>query len=177
MVKSWATCIRVGTTAGEMQGHCINRSERLGAATPVAVRKEFLCSSRTTGFLGVTRSQQWDGAGQEGPGEEVSWCCGVVTVHSMQDWQWCVADEAPTVSWVRGVGAGILSLYLSIDHPELFFYKSFRVLVIRHELHERNFGIFFPWEAVRKLVMWSAWGCSCAFVGTRTGWRSQSWAN
>lgn len=50
--------VQVGATAGERQGHCMDRSERLGAATAVAVRKEFLCSSRTTGFLGVTRSQQ-----------------------------------------------------------------------------------------------------------------------
>lgn len=58
MVKSQATWIRVGATAGERQGHRINRSERLGAAVAVAVRKEFLCGSQTTGFLGVTRSQQ-----------------------------------------------------------------------------------------------------------------------
>lgn len=50
--------VQVGATAGERQEHCMDGSERLGAAAAVAVRREFLCSSRTTGFLGVTRSQQ-----------------------------------------------------------------------------------------------------------------------
>lgn len=53
--KRW---IRVGATGGERQGYRINRSEQLGAAAAVAVRKEFLCGSQTTGFLGVTRSHQ-----------------------------------------------------------------------------------------------------------------------